>query len=53
MVAKTTTHVRLPQRSDGVEGLEHAGASSPKVPALPDPRIASQDPTAKPKEMTP
>jgi hypothetical protein len=50
MVAKPTTHVRLPQRSDGVEGLEHDVFKGAKTPAVPDPRIVSQDPTAKPKD---
>jgi hypothetical protein len=53
MITKPTTHVRLPQRADGVEGPERSGSPGAKAPALPDPRIVTQDPTAKPKGMTP
>ena len=53
MDAKQPTHVRLPQRADAVEGREEPTGQPPKVPPVKDPRTVTQDPTLKPKGLTP
>ena len=53
MVAKQPTHIRLPQRAGAVEGQEGPTGQPSKVPPATDPRTVSQDPTTKPKGLTP
>jgi hypothetical protein len=52
-IANQSTHVRLPQRSDSVEGREAPTDQPPKVSPVKDPRTVTQDPTLKPKGSTP
>jgi len=48
MAAKQATHIRLPQRSESVEGPEKPTGQPPEVPPVKDPRTVTQDPTLKP-----
>jgi hypothetical protein len=45
------THVRLPQRSDAVEGREKTPGQQPKAPPITDARTVSQDPAIKLKGL--
>jgi hypothetical protein len=53
MVAKQSTHVRMPERSEAISGTEQIPGEPPKTPPVADPRTASQDPAIKPKGLTP
>jgi hypothetical protein len=48
---KQPTHVRLPQRSDAVEGREQKPGEPPRPTKKPDPRTAPQDPALKSKRV--
>ena len=53
MVAKQSTHVRLPGRSEAVGAREQIPGQPPSGPTVIDPRTVSQEPVVKPKGMTP
>jgi len=53
MVVTQSIHVRLPQRSAAVEGEEQIPGQPSNVTPIIDPRTVSQDPTVKPKGLTP
>jgi hypothetical protein len=51
MIASQSQHIRLPQRSDAVEGREDITTGQPlKVVPDSDPRTVSQDPAVPTKE---
>jgi hypothetical protein len=50
MIASQSKHIRLPQRSDAVEGREKAPDQEPKAPPITDARTVSQDPVIKLKD---
>jgi hypothetical protein len=51
MLAKQSKHVRLPQRSEAVEGREKIPGQEPKAPPVSDARTISQDPVIKRKGL--
>jgi hypothetical protein len=53
MIAKQSTHVRLPERSDAVAGPEQVPGQPSRAASIADPRTTSQEPAMKPKGMTP
>jgi hypothetical protein len=44
MVAQQSTHIRLPQRADAVEGREGSAGRPSRYSAVKDPRTVTQDP---------
>jgi hypothetical protein len=52
MIAKQATHIRLPARSESVDGREQVPGKPLGAPTVLDPRTISQDPV-KPKDATP
>ena len=51
MLAKQSKHIRLPQRSDAVEGRENTPGQETKTPPVIDARTVSQDPAIKLKGL--
>ena len=50
MIAKQSTHIRLPERSETVAGPQQIPGQPPKIPPLADPLTAGQGPIMKPKD---
>ena len=47
----TTTHIRLPQRAEAVEGKEQQVGKPIPPKSVQDPRTVSQDPAKKPSSV--
>jgi hypothetical protein len=53
MIAKKSTHVRLPERSGTVAGPQQIPGQPLKIPSVAYSRTTGQDPIMKPKGLTP